>query len=573
MSPVRRLQIGLVAALLALGVMVTIAIPGSARAASAPTITSVAPSQGSVGGGTSVTITGTDIQAGVKVFIGGFIAESIVRVSDTQLTLITPPSSSSVGGAANVMIQNADGGAGSLSSGFFYLAIESPLVITNIEPNLGPNFGGTNVTLTGTGFSSASTVYFGDVPASFVNPLGSSAMFVRVPPNVTGPVAVTVTKPDGSKVTRSDGFTYTGSVTVDRLSPSGGPLAGGSLVTIFGNGFVFGASVMIGDKPATSVVVVNSTQIVAKTPSSALGTARVSVTNPNGQVGTRDQGFTFGPSVDAKVPVISTVLPVVGPSQGGTQVALTGTDFSGGAAVYFGTVPSPSVTLNGASSLFARAPANQAGPVSITIVNSDGGTMTLPNAYTYQSGTGITVASVSPTTGPATGGTVVTVLGAGFNSGSWVTFNGIPARSTTVLGSSQIVATTPSGMSGAVTVEVTQIGGLAAALPAGFTATGSAPTPPPVAPPVTPPVSGGSGTFATAPIFSTNGQALVIFSGGSVDQLEAFATSSSAKGVWVQDSTGAYQLLVVGGPAFLKDQFKAKFATGWSTNTPMTLTR
>ena len=136
-------------------------------------------------------------------------------------------------------------------------------------------------------------------------------------------------------------------------------------------------------------------------------------------------------------------------------------------------------------------------------------------------------------------------------------------------GSSQIVATTPSGMSGAVTVEVTQVGGLAASLPAAFTATGSAPTPPPVAPPV----SGGSGTFAAAPIFSTNGQALVIFSGGSVDQLEASATSSSAKGVWVQDSTGAYQLLVVGGPAFLKDQFKAKFATGWSTNTPMTLTR
>ena len=65
----------------------------------------------------------------------------------------------------------------------------------------------------------------------------------------------------------------------------------------------------------------------------------------------------------------------------------------------------------------------------------------------------------------------------------------------------------------------------------------------------------------------------MIFGGGSVDQLEAAGSAAKATGVWVQDASGAYQLLVVSGPAFLKDQFKAKFPNALSANTVATLTR
>ena len=110
--------------------------------------------------------------------------------------------------------------------------------------------------------------------------------------------------------------------------------------------------------------------------------------------------------------MITGVSPSTGQAQGGTQVTLTGTGFSGGAAVYFGNTLSPAVTWNGASSVFARTPSGAIGPVSIRIVNSDGGSVTMPNAFTYDSGAGLALSSVTPTAVAPAGGTVVTIQGA-----------------------------------------------------------------------------------------------------------------------------------------------------------------
>ena len=82
-----------------------------------------------------------------------------------------------------------------------------------------------------------------------------------------------------------------------------------------------------------------------------------------------------------------------------------------------------------------------------------------------------------------------------------------------------------------------------------------------------------TGTFAAPPNFGTGTQAAAVFLGGSVDQLEAAARSSATSGVWVQDKSGAFQLLVVGGPAFLRDTFTSKFPGGFASATALTLTR
>ena len=58
-----------------------------------------------------------------------------------------------------------------------------------------------------------------------------------------------------------------------------------------------------------------------------------------------------------------------------------------------------------------------------------------------------------------------------------------------------------------------------------------------------------------------------------MDQLEAAALALKATGVWVQDTTGAFQLLVVGGPSFLKDASKARFPLGFATVGGVTVTR
>jgi hypothetical protein len=79
-------------------------------------------------------------------------------------------------------------------------------------------------------------------------------------------------------------------------------------------------------------------------------------------------------------------------------------------------------------------------------------------------------------------------------------------------------------------------------------------------------------TFAATPRFG-GGQALAIFNGGTSAQLEAAAKLVGAKGVWVQDPDGGFALLVVGGPAFLKDQFDARFPKGLPNTLPVTLTQ
>lgn len=81
------------------------------------------------------------------------------------------------------------------------------------------------------------------------------------------------------------------------------------------------------------------------------------------------------------------------------------------------------------------------------------------------------------------------------------------------------------------------------------------------------------GSFASNVTFSASGQASAVFSGGTVDQLETASNRAGATGVWVQDAAGAFQLLPINGPAFLKTAFSAQFPGGWKSATAVTLTR
>ena len=78
--------------------------------------------------------------------------------------------------------------------------------------------------------------------------------------------------------------------------------------------------------------------------------------------------------------------------------------------------------------------------------------------------------------------------------------------------------------------------------------------------------------FGTDPAFGASGIAQVVFPGGTVDDLEGAASVVGANGVWLQAPDGSYQLLVVGGPAFLRDGLRSRFASGIGV-TGVTLTR
>ena len=86
------------------------------------------------------------------------------------------------------------------------------------------------------------------------------------------------------------------------------------------------------------------------------------------------------------------------------------------------------------------------------------------------------------------------------------------------------------------------------------------PTPPP-------------GTFVAKPVFGQSRQSLVVFHGGTLEQLESSARGAGATGVWAQELSGAYQLLVVDGPAFVNAPFRAAFPAGIRSATALTLTQ
>jgi hypothetical protein len=335
-----------------------------------------------------------------------------------------------------------------------------PTIASNgVNPSSGPAIGGTTITVTGTGFGPGTTLTVGGQPATDVTPDAAGTSLTAVTPAGTaGPADVTVTTPVGS-ASDPTGFTYIAAPTIattDGVTPSSGPIAGGTTVTITGTNLTGATAVTFGGTPATGVTVVNPTAITATTPAHAAGPADVSVTTPGGTVADPG-GFTY----DA-VPTISAdgVSPNVGPLGGGTHITITGTGFAAPATVTVGGTPATGVTVVSPIEITATTPAGTAGAADVT-VTTPGGAVTDSGAFTYTASPTIaTVGGVVPDAGPLAGGTPVTINGANLTGAATVEFDGVPATDVTVVSPTEITATTPAGIVlGPVNVTVTTPGG------------------------------------------------------------------------------------------------------------------
>jgi hypothetical protein len=152
--------------------------------------------------------------------------------------------------------------------------------VTGVGPADGPEAGGTAVTITGTGFTYATEVDFGGVPAGFwVNDDGSITAFS---PGGTGTVDVTVITNGGTSTTSAaDQFAYVPAPAVTGVSPATGPVAGGTLVTITGTDLTGATEVGFGGV-AAAFAVNDDGSITAVAPAGAAGTVDVTVTTDGG---------------------------------------------------------------------------------------------------------------------------------------------------------------------------------------------------------------------------------------------------------------------------------------------------
>jgi len=163
--------------------------------------------------------------------------------------------------------------------------------VSGITPNTGSTTGGQTVTITGTGFTGATGVSFGGVPATGVVVHSPTSITAVVPPAAAGgPVGVVVTTPGG--VSAPAPYRYT-APSIIAVTPNRGPTAGGTSITITGTGFSPTATVTVGGKPATGVVVNRAgTSITATTPAGPAGPVDVSVVQ-TGADATARHAFTY----------------------------------------------------------------------------------------------------------------------------------------------------------------------------------------------------------------------------------------------------------------------------------------
>ncbi|MDX3457168.1 IPT/TIG domain-containing protein, partial [Streptomyces sp. ME02-8801-2C] len=210
-------------------------------------------------------------------------------------------------------------------------------VVSSVSPNQGSASGGTTVTVTGSNFTSVTTVRFGAKPATSYT-VDSSTQITAVTPSGLGTVNVTVTTAQGTSA-QAVLFTYVATPSLSGLSPNQGPVPGGTTVTLTGANLSGATAVQFGGVAAASFAVNSSTQITAVAPAHAAGAAAVTVTTPGGT--SNALTFTY-----IGTPSVTGVSPNQGPVSGGTTVTLTGANLSGATAVQFGGVAAASFTVN-----------------------------------------------------------------------------------------------------------------------------------------------------------------------------------------------------------------------------------
>ncbi|MGA9752343.1 MAG: IPT/TIG domain-containing protein [Acidobacteriota bacterium] len=515
--------------------------PGPIPYAPAVTVTSIAPTSGPSSGGTTVSIGGTGFENGATVSLGGAAATGVVVAS---ATLIQATTGSHAAGTVSVTVTNPDATAGTLPGGFTYTGSLPPPSVSQVQPSSGSTAGGTPVTISGANFVSGATVTFGGSAATLVSLVSASSLTCLTPSHAAGAVDVVVTNPDSQSATLASGYSYTASnppPSISGLTPSSGSTAGGTPVTISGANFVSGATVTFGGSAATLVSLVSASSLTCLTPSHAAGVVDVVVTNPDSQSATLASGYSY--TASNPPPSISGLTPSSGSTAGGTPVMISGSNFVAGATVTFGGAAATQVSLVSASSLTCLTPSHGTGAVDVMVQNPDSQSGTLPGGFTFVApGNPPTVSGVSPSSGPAAGGTAVTISGSNFVAGASVTLGGAAAPGVTVVSAGSITATTPAHAAGTVDVVVTNPDQQSGTLPGGFTFTGTSPAPTVTSVnPASGPTTGGTAVVISGTNFLAGAS---VFFGGTPASGVAVGSANSITAVSPPHAAGAVDVAV-----------------------------
>ncbi|KAH8069309.1 hypothetical protein JL721_6130 [Aureococcus anophagefferens] len=371
--------------------------------AAALDLAAASPLSGPANGGTVVAIEGSGFRFSTLLYCRfGWTEVAATFVSETEIRCASPSGES---GPATLSVSNNKQDYVDLASSFVY---EVSPVVASIAPDVGAVAGGTAVTILGSGFEDVTLCLFGDeaIPATV-----ASATEVRctAPAAAAGAVAVGVSINGADAYAGTSQYRYVAVPEVLSLEPASGGVAGGGTVIVRGLNFADSSLLACRFGTATAPARwVNSTELECEAPAGAAGDVAVEV-SVNGADFT-DDGATFSYLATA---VVSGVSPASGPSTGGTEVTVTGSDlaFSTTLACRFAFVD-VAASFVSSSELRCVAPAHGAGSVSFAVVDDGRVLYGASDAFEYKPL--MVVSGLSPPRGGTGGGTVVAVEGSGF---------------------------------------------------------------------------------------------------------------------------------------------------------------
>jgi hypothetical protein len=163
-----------------------------------------------------------------------------------------------------------------------------------VAPDTGDYFGEDAITITGTDFTEVHGVTFGNNFVNAINPVvvNDTTITCTTPPvNRPGngsPDTIGVHNQHGTGYSTTTQWAYTGPY---EPSPSTGPQAGGTSVSILGTQLSLVTGVNFGGTPATGFVAVSDTEVTCVTPPGT-GTAVVTLDHPSGPM-TVQWPFTY----------------------------------------------------------------------------------------------------------------------------------------------------------------------------------------------------------------------------------------------------------------------------------------
>ncbi|MEO6610455.1 MAG: IPT/TIG domain-containing protein, partial [Aestuariivirga sp.] len=368
-------------------VHVTVRAPHEAAAPPPPVLSLVEPGHGAVSGGTSIAITGENLNGTTGVTIGGMPAGFTI-VDDTTLNVVTPKGPSA--GLTSIVVTTA-GGSETIAFTYDLLPQDGENALVVSTPSGSMIYGVTMAVSVSGGKGSGALSLAGTQGVCDVGDLTDNHATITA----TGLGTCTITATKAADATYAAGYaTARIEITAPQLLATANPNATsvafkvGNQITpltpISASGGFGTLSFTVSPALPAGLAINAVTGVITGTPSAVAPAANfiVTVTDQSPTPQTSSKSFNLQVVAPLRVTTITSVSPASGETIGGTALTISGANFTGATAVSIGGVAAASFKVNSDTSISAKVPGHVAGAVDV-VVTVPTGPVTATQAFTY----------------------------------------------------------------------------------------------------------------------------------------------------------------------------------------------